>query len=165
MNKKVLTLFIAHRDGKVLLGMKKRGFGAGRWNGFGGKVEHGESIEDSVLREVREEAGIVPKDMRERAVFEFRYENADEMFEVHLFSASEFEGEPKETEEMRPQWFSHEEIPFADMWPDDAHWFPHFLAGEFFHGRFRFRDTDTLLEHDIRVIRDDTIASSLRSSQ
>jgi hypothetical protein len=37
--KKILTLCVPINDGKVLLGMKKRGFGAGRWNGFGGKME------------------------------------------------------------------------------------------------------------------------------
>ncbi|MBI1961281.1 MAG: NUDIX hydrolase, partial [Parcubacteria group bacterium] len=68
------------------------------------------------------------------------------------FCASQFIGEPGETEEMRPQWFPYSEIPFKDMWPDDEHWFPHFLAGNFFHGTFRFKDTNTLLEHDIRVL-------------
>jgi len=147
MNKKVLTLFIAHKGGNVLLGMKKRGFGQGRWNGFGGKVEPGERIEDSVVREVREEAGIIPKGMRKRAVFEFEYENADELFEVHLFSAPDIEGDLKETEEMRPQWFAHSEIPFKDMWPDDAYWFPLFLAGKNFRGQFRFRDYNTIAYH------------------
>ena len=32
------------KDGKVLLGMKKRGFGAGKWNGFGGKLKEGKGL-------------------------------------------------------------------------------------------------------------------------
>lgn len=56
--KKVLTLTIIHLHPKILLGMKKRGFGAGRWNGFGGKVLSGETIEETAKREIREEAGI-----------------------------------------------------------------------------------------------------------
>lgn len=40
-------------DGKLLLGRKLRGFGEGFWNGFGGKVGHGESIVEAAVREVR----------------------------------------------------------------------------------------------------------------
>jgi len=45
--KKIMTLCIIHQHPKVLLGMKKRGFGVGRWNGFGGKVNEGETIEQA----------------------------------------------------------------------------------------------------------------------
>ena len=43
-NKKVLTLVYIRDEENVLLGMKKRGFGQGKWNGFGGKVQQNESI-------------------------------------------------------------------------------------------------------------------------
>ena len=48
--KKLLTLVLVREPGKILLGMKKRGFGQGRWNGFGGKVENGESILEGAKR-------------------------------------------------------------------------------------------------------------------
>ena len=57
MNKKILTLCIIHQHSKILLGMKKRGHGVGKWNGFGGKVEKGETIEEAARRETKEEAG------------------------------------------------------------------------------------------------------------
>ncbi|MBI4132729.1 MAG: NUDIX domain-containing protein, partial [Candidatus Sungbacteria bacterium] len=110
------------------------------------------TIDASASRELREEAGIIPVDLRKAGSFEFLFDDDTEDIQVHLFCASQFIGEPGETEEMRPQWFPYSEIPFKDMWPDDEHWFPHFLAGNFFHGTFRFKDTDTLLEHDIRVL-------------
>ena len=47
---RLYTLVLVVQPERVLLGMKKRGFGAGRWNGFGGKVEEGETIEDGAKR-------------------------------------------------------------------------------------------------------------------
>jgi len=59
--KKIATVLVVVKDGKVLLGMKKRGFGEGRWNGFGGKPNAGESVEEAAIRETQEECGIKPK--------------------------------------------------------------------------------------------------------
>ena len=47
---KLLTLVLVCNETQVLLGMKKRGFGEGRWNGFGGKVESGETITEAAIR-------------------------------------------------------------------------------------------------------------------
>ncbi len=150
MNTVLLTLCIIHEPNRVLLAMKKRGFGAGRWNGFGGKVEAGESIVDAALRECLEEGGITPLDLTARGVLTFTFENRPEALEVHLFGATTFEGEPTETEEMRPQWFAFDAIPFDAMWPDDRHWLPRFLSGENLQGSFHFRDENTLLSHELR---------------
>lgn len=136
--KKLLTLCIVHQDSQVLLGMKKRGFGMGRWNGFGGKVEAGESVEAAARREVREEAGIEMEDIRPIGVLEFGFENDPEILEVHIFKAKNFSGEPAESDEMRPQWFATDEIPFEQMWPDDQYWFPLFLKDKRFRGKFVF---------------------------
>ena len=64
--KKVMTLCMITRGDEILLGMKKRGFGKGRWNGFGGKLMPGESIEDAARREVLEEIGVTLGDISER---------------------------------------------------------------------------------------------------
>lgn len=53
LNSKLLTLVLVVQPGRVLLGMKKRGFGAGKWNGFGGKVQPGETIEDAARRYIK----------------------------------------------------------------------------------------------------------------
>jgi 8-oxo-dGTP diphosphatase/2-hydroxy-dATP diphosphatase len=69
MRKILLTLALLEKGNKILLGMKKRGFGVGRWNGFGGKVKEGEKIEEAVKRELKEEIGILAKkNRRERGV-------------------------------------------------------------------------------------------------
>ena len=145
-NKTITTLCIIHQHPKILLGMKKRGFGAGRWNGFGGKVKEGENIEDSLRREMKEEAGIELSKIDKVGFMEFEFTTSGEKIDVHLFKANDFSGELIESEEMKPQWFHVDEIPFTEMWPDDIHWMPLFLKGHKFKGRFLFGESDIILE-------------------
>ena len=150
--KKQLTLVMIVGDGKVLLGMKKRGFGAGRWNGFGGKVESGETIEQAALREIAEEVTITPKDLEQVGVLEFSFkEDETEDLEVHVFKAESFDGDPTETDEMAPEWFSYDEIPYGQMWPDDEHWLPFLLTNRTFKGRFVF-DKPSSEEHVSKIL-------------
>jgi 8-oxo-dGTP diphosphatase / 2-hydroxy-dATP diphosphatase len=137
-NRKILTLCIIQKDDKILLGMKKKGFGVGRWNGFGGKVEIGESIEEGAIREVKEEIGVVVPEIKKIGILDFTFENEPKILEVHIFKAENFEGEILESEEMRPEWFAVEKIPFEQMWSDDIHWMPYFLENNLFKGRFHF---------------------------
>lgn len=149
--KKIQTLCLIITGGRILLGLKLRGFGAGRWNGFGGHVEPGETIEAAGRREVKEEAGLEAGELKHRGVIDFRFADGTEPLEVHFFSASEFTGEPKETEEMRPQWFLTGEIPYDKMWPDDRYWLPLLLAGKNFRGEFYFKSADDPKIVDYRI--------------
>lgn len=151
--KKVYTLILIYSHPKILLGMKKRGHGKDKWNGFGGKVEKGESVEDGALRELREEAGIVGKEIKKRGVVEFEFENNPEIMEVHYFHTDKFDGEPIESEEMFPQWFHVDEIPFKDMWQDDMYWMPYFLQGKNFKGKFLYTNSgDKIIKWNIEEI-------------
>ena len=152
MTKKLLTLCIPYTENGILLGLKKREFGEGRWNGFGGKVEAGEAIEEAAKRELFEEAGLLAQKFEKRAVIEFEFDGDPEIREVHVFGVFDFGGEAVETEEMRPQWFLKEEIPFDGMWPDDKYWFPLFLQGKCFRGKFLFADLNTIREHAISEV-------------
>lgn len=149
---KVLTLLMVVRDGRVLLGHKKRGFGAGFYNGFGGKVEPGESVDEAALRELREEAGIDALDATRRGVVTFVYDDQPRAMRVHIYHASSFAGEPRETDEMRPEWFELDAVPFDRMWPDDEHWYPMFLEGKTFTGTFWFTNTTTIVRHELREV-------------
>ena len=140
----IFTLCVVMRDDKVLLGMKKRGFGEGKWNGFGGKVEAYESVEAGALRECEEEAGIIPISLKPVGELMFYYKGRDKR-KVHLFLVSDFSGEIVETEEMRPSWFDKKSIPYEQMWPDDEYWLPMVLNGERVSGEFYF-SADFILE-------------------
>ena len=152
MSKKVLTLCLLHTDTHVLLGMKKRGFGKGRWNGFGGKVEKGETIEEGARREFLEEAGIEVPVLEKAGIIDFEFKGNPEILEVHIFRAVDFIGEPTESEEMLPKWFNRDEIPYSEMWPDDPHWIPLFFEGKRFKGKILFGEGDSILEIEINEL-------------
>ena len=144
-----LTLCILIRDGKISLGMKKRGFAVGKWNGYGGKLHQGETIKGAALRELQEESGIVTDRIEKVGIIDFETEGNSEIYEVHVFKLENFTGEPVETEEMRPQWFDYDKIPFDNMWPDDKYWFPLLLSGKKFRGKFLFGKNDTILNQEL----------------
>jgi 8-oxo-dGTP diphosphatase / 2-hydroxy-dATP diphosphatase len=148
---KLLTLVFIMQNDRILLGYKKRGFGAERWNGFGGKVEEGETIEEAAKREVAEECSIEVESLEKRAVHTFIFDGKDEVLEVHTFLTTRWRGEPKETSEMRPEWFNFTDIPYDTMWSDDRYWLPRFLAGEKLRTKFLFGQDDDVLEYDIQI--------------
>ena len=127
---KYTTLCYPIVNGKVLLAMKKRGFGAGKWNGPGGKIEPGESVEDACRRETREETGVNVGVLENRGVVEFVFENKPDWDNsCTIFVTTDVSGEPVETEEMRPQWYALDKIPLNEMWEDDAVWLMDVLHG------------------------------------
>jgi 8-oxo-dGTP diphosphatase len=130
-----VTLLFLLRDGEILLAMKKRGFGEGKWNGAGGKVEPGETIEQAAIRECQEEIGVTPRNLEQVADITFLMTH-DPNFGHHglIFVVTDWEGEPHETEEMRPQWFAIDSIPYDTMWSDDRLWLPLVLAGKHLAG-------------------------------
>lgn len=148
----ILTLVFFIKDKQVLLGYKKRGFGRERWNGFGGKVEPGESIEEAAKREALEECGLEISQLEKKAIHRFSFQENQDVLEVHTFWVSEWQGEPKETEEMRPEWFFFKDIPYATMWPDDILWLPQFLEGSCLKTSFLFGAGDAVLEYDVQEV-------------
>ncbi|MCK9361126.1 8-oxo-dGTP diphosphatase [Patescibacteria group bacterium] len=153
---RVLTLIFLRRGEEVLLGYKKRGFGMGQWNGVGGKVEEGESIEDGARRETLEEVGMKIGALNRFGIIQCDYRNVEKpgVIEIHLFDTHDFSGDPIETEEIKPAWYEVSEFPFDHAWPDDRHWVPWYLAGKKFRGYFLFDGYDTITEHELREAAD-----------
>lgn len=147
--KKILTLCLYQQGGQLLLGRKKRGFGLNKWNGFGGKVQAQESIEQAARREMMEECALEIESMDNRGLLQFTFEDGTNDLEVHVFAVTQVRGQPRETEEMEPCWFSIEQLPFDQMWADDVYWMPLFLKGNHFAGEFHFKNSEQLLTHHI----------------
>jgi len=153
--KRVVTILFLRRESEVLLAMKKRGFGEGKWNGVGGKVEGGETVTAGAIRECQEEIGVTPKNPKLVGRLTF-YDEADPEFchDTHIFIATEWEGEPHETEEMRPQWFKETDIPYDNMWVDDHLWMPLLLQDKLFQGRNVVFNQKNLVHHDITEVKE-----------
>ena len=137
------------REEKILLIRKKRGFGAGKINGPGGKVDPGETPLEAALRETFEELGVKPIGAEQRGELHFQFRDG---FSLHcaVFLARDCEGEPRETAEAVPLWTPLAAIPYDEMWADDRHWLPLLLRGARFSGWFEF-DGEQLLSRKLVV--------------
>lgn len=149
-----LTLLFLRRDSEILLAMKKRGFGEGCWNGVGGKLEPGETIQQALVRECREEIGVTPKNYWQVAelTFDAFFKNKRTLLLVHVYMCKNWEGNPAETEEMRPEWFDIAKVPYDKMWQDDKYWLPQVLKGKKVKGKFAFDNQDNLLDYTVNEV-------------
>ncbi len=143
------TLLFVIRDDEILLIRKKRGLGAGKINGPGGRLEEGETPEQAAIREVTEEVGVRPHTIAPSGELRFQFVDG---YSIHVwvFTAGGFEGTLIETDEAIPMWHPVAAIPYDEMWADDRIWVPVMLRGDRFTGRFVF-EKDALLDHAMDV--------------
>ncbi len=149
----IATLLFVVDGGRILLIRKKRGLGAGKVNGPGGRLESGETPREAAIREVREELCVGVVGVEKRGELAFQFTDGYGLF-CHVFFASGCEGTPQETDEATPLWTALDAIPYGEMWADDALWLPQALAGRTFAGRFIFdgdRMVDQFLELDLAL--------------
>lgn len=146
----VCTLMFVRQDDEVLLIRKKRGLGAGKINGPGGKVDPGENPIQCAIRETEEELHVTPKDPE--LIAELFFHAEDDMPRIHAFAyvAHDFDGEPTETEEAIPLWFKVDEIPYAEMWQDDVLWLGAALNGARIRGWMSF-EGEALIDYKIEL--------------
>lgn len=141
-------LFVIQAD-RILLIRKRRGLGAGKINGPGGRLDDGETPIRAAVREVEEELCITPLDPVEAGELRFQFVDG---YSIHgfVFRASNFRGEPATTAEAIPIWTRLDRIPYDEMWADDRYWLPLLLEGTGFDGRFIF-DGDAMLDYEIET--------------
>ncbi len=143
------TILFVVSAGRILLIRKKRGLGAGKINGPGGRIDEGETPLQGAIREVEEELRVTPTGAEERGVLLFQFLDG---YSIHVtvFVAPACDGEPVETDEAVPLWTDVGAIPYDEMWADDVLWLPAVLEGRRVRGRFVF-DGDRMLDHEVVV--------------
>jgi 8-oxo-dGTP diphosphatase len=152
MMRTCLCLIRRHKDGRaeVLLGLKKSGFGAGKWVGLGGHIEAGEKPVTAAVREVAEESGLLVSadSLQHMASIEFRFPARPSWDQTaDVFVTSVYQGEATESDEVAPRWFGEDALPLALMWDDAKYWLPRVLAGEHVDVRIEFADDCATVAH------------------
>lgn len=145
---KKFTLIFVKNGENVLLGLKKRGFGEGKWNGFGGKVEKNETILNGAIRELKEESNLEVKkiDMKYLGYVQYERNDTKEIDIVYIFTTSKVSDSFQESEEMKPQWFKFEDIPYDRMWPDSKYWLPIALKDQGLLAKFFYSSDNEIVQ-------------------
>lgn len=157
--------FPINAAGEFLLGRKKRGFGVAKWNGFGGKLEAGETFRQCAVRELQEESGLVAKeaDLELVAFLDFRFDTHTELDHIgYVYLVHTWQGTPAPTEDMEPRWFSAATLPYEDMWSGDRLWIPMLQARRKISGTIVFAaDKESLKYTEFTDVADLTESDSL----
>ena len=150
--KKTTLCFLFNRKAsKLLMILKKRGQGAGKWNVPGGKIHPGETAEQGAIRECQEETGLLPSDLKQVGILEFYFPESNSWDNIcQVFISEKFSGTlVNDNEECSAQWIDINKIPFDQMWDDDKLWIPLLLANKTFHRVYFFDSADHMKEERI----------------
>ncbi|HYD35208.1 MAG TPA: HAD-IA family hydrolase [Vitreimonas sp.] len=146
----IRTLCFLLRENQVLLGLKKKGFGQGKYVGIGGKVESGEGIEQAVIREVEEEIEVTPTKLIPAGVVNFYFPYQDSPIrwnqQGNIYLTTSWTGQIQETAEIAPQWWEITALPYDQMWPDAVYWLELALRRQLQTGVFLYTQTLQLEE-------------------
>ncbi|HPN37555.1 MAG TPA: 8-oxo-dGTP diphosphatase [Melioribacteraceae bacterium] len=119
---------------------KQNDFHEGKWNGLGGKFELGESPEDCVIREVKEEAGlnIIKPKMCGFITFPL-FDGKDDWY-VFLFTANNFTGKLIDSPEGELAWIDDDKLLQLNLWDGDRIFIPWLFEDNFFSAKFNYID-------------------------
>jgi 8-oxo-dGTP diphosphatase len=144
-----VTNCVLVKDGKVLLLQKPS---RGWWVAPGGKMEQGESIRESCIREYREETGIYLKNPELKGIFTILIKKNEQIISewmMFTFFANQFDGENVETsEEGKLEWHPIETISQLPMAPGDYHILDYVIKGSgIIYGTFTYTENFELLSY------------------
>ena len=140
---KLATLCYVKKDGKTLMmfrNKRKRDIHEGKWNGLGGKIHLGETPEECIIREVKEESGLTIQNPSLRGILTFPAFKDEEDWYVYVFVATEFSGRLVESREGELKWISDPDLAKLNLWEGDPLFLKWLEEGRFFSGKFVYQD-------------------------
>ena len=145
MDKTVLCYL--HREDKYLLlyrNKKKADINEGKWIGIGGHLELGETKEQALIREVKEETGLTINSYEYRGDLIFINDDYEEI--MYLFTSDDFSGDIIECDEGELHWIDKDKILSLNLWEGDRTFLPKLLnSKEFINMTLRY-SKDQLIE-------------------
>ncbi len=145
------TLCYIEKDGEYLMihrVKKKNDLNHDKWIGVGGKFEYGESPHECAVREIREECGVMPKNLRYRGIVTFVSDEYGTEY-MHLFTADGYEGEiDYNCDEGVLEWVKKEKIPSLPIWEGDKIFFELLDKEEGFFSLKLQYEGDSLVGHE-----------------
>lgn len=119
---------------------KENDYHHGKWNGLGGKLEQGESPQECAIREIKEESGLIVKDIVLKGMITFPlFDDKDDWY-VFLFVTDSFEGELIESNEGNLAWIPNEKLTEINLWDGDKIFIPWLSGNKFFSAKFNYID-------------------------
>lgn len=148
---KLATLCYLKADGKTLMIhriKKENDMHQGKWNGLGGKLDPGESPEECVIREVREESGLVIVKPHLKGVLTFPQFAKNEDWYAFVYLAREFSGYMIDSTEGVLKWIRDDQLLELDLWAGDYIFLPWLEQPGFFSGKFIYQSGE-LLDYNV----------------
>ncbi|MEW6003975.1 MAG: 8-oxo-dGTP diphosphatase [Stygiobacter sp.] len=145
------TLCYVMKDNKTLMlyrNKKENDYHEGKWNGLGGKFEKGETPEECVIREVKEESGLEIKEPKLHGIITFPMFDGLKDWYVFMFTVNNFSGNIIESNEGKLEWIPNDKLLELNLWEGDKIFIPWLFQGKYFSAKFIYRDKK-LISHSV----------------
>ena len=119
---------------------KENDYHEGKWNGLGGKLELGESPEDCVIREIKEESGLSIIAPKMKGFITFPMFDGKDDWHVFIFTAENYEGELIESREGNLAWIANDKISVLNLWEGDSIFLKWLQGDKFFSAKFVYKN-------------------------
>lgn len=145
------TLCYLMKDNKTLMlfrNKKPNDVHEGKWNGLGGKFEKGETPEECVIREVKEESGLLIKNPKLHGIITFPMFDGKKDWYVFMFTVKDFEGELIDSNEGKLEWIENEKLLDLNLWEGDKIFIPWLFQEKYFSAKFIY-ENKKLISHNV----------------
>ena len=146
------TLCYIEKDRKYLMlhrTKKKNDINKDKWLGIGGKFEEGESPEECITRELKEETGLTLNSYKLRCIVTYVSTNWETEY-MYVFTSNDFTGELIECNEGDLQWIEKDKVTELNTWEGDQIFVDQIQNdNKFFTIKFNY-DREKLIKYDLK---------------